>query len=72
MQFLTFLAGSTEVIVDEHPRPGSTLEVMAKLKPYFVTDGTGTVTAGNASGLLMGCIFCEGNIMYEVFFNNLV
>ncbi|MBS3809025.1 MAG: thiolase family protein [Desulfobacterales bacterium] len=33
---------------DEHPRPQSTLEGMAKLPPAFVKDGT--VTAGNASG----------------------
>jgi 3-oxoadipyl-CoA thiolase len=34
---------------DEHPRPDTTLEVLAKLKPLFPPDGT--VTAGNASGL---------------------
>ncbi len=34
---------------DEHPRPGTTLEGLAKLKP-FVRAG-GTVTPGNASGL---------------------
>lgn len=34
---------------DEHPRFGSTIEGMAKLKPAFKKDGT--VTAGNASGL---------------------
>ena len=34
---------------DEHPRAGSTLEGLAKLKP-IVRDG-GTVTAGNASGI---------------------
>jgi 3-oxoadipyl-CoA thiolase len=34
---------------DEHPRPGSTLERLAALRPAF-RDG-GTVTAGNASGL---------------------
>ncbi|MBS8263588.1 3-oxoadipyl-CoA thiolase [Mesobacillus boroniphilus] len=33
---------------DEHPRPGTTVEKLAKLKPLF-TDGT--VTAGNASGV---------------------
>jgi 3-oxoadipyl-CoA thiolase len=33
---------------DEHPRPGTTAEKLAKLKPLF-TDGT--VTAGNASGV---------------------
>jgi acetyl-CoA C-acetyltransferase len=34
---------------DEHPRFGSTLEAMSKLKPAFRPDGT--VTAGNASGI---------------------
>lgn len=36
---------------DEHIRDGSTLEKLAKLKPAFIHDGTGTVTAGNASGI---------------------
>ena len=35
---------------DEHPREGSTVETLAKLKPAFKKDG-GTVTAGNASGI---------------------
>jgi acetyl-CoA C-acetyltransferase len=35
--------------VDEHPRAGTTVESLAKLKPAFKKDGT--VTAGNASGL---------------------
>ncbi|XP_053150503.1 acetyl-CoA acetyltransferase, cytosolic [Hemicordylus capensis] len=43
--------GPVEVKADEHPRHGSNLETMAKLKPFFVTDGTGTVTAANASGV---------------------
>jgi acetyl-CoA acyltransferase len=34
---------------DEHPRPGSTLEGLAKLKP-IVRSG-GSITAGNASGI---------------------
>lgn len=34
---------------DEHPRPDTTLEGLAKLKPAFRKNGT--VTAGNASGL---------------------
>ncbi|MCB9716523.1 MAG: thiolase family protein [Myxococcales bacterium] len=38
--------------VDEHPRPESTLEKMAKLPPVFKKDGT--VTAGNASGICDG------------------
>ncbi|XP_070589897.1 acetyl-CoA acetyltransferase, cytosolic-like [Erythrolamprus reginae] len=43
--------GPTEVKADEHPRHGCNLETVAKLKPCFVTDGTGTVTAANASGI---------------------
>ena len=34
---------------DEHPRPGTTVESIAKLRPAFKKDGT--VTAGNASGI---------------------
>lgn len=34
---------------DEHPRPGTTLEALAKLKPAFKPGGT--VTAGNSSGI---------------------
>ncbi len=36
---------------DEFIRPDSTLEKLAKLKPAFRTDGKGSVTAGNSSGL---------------------
>lgn len=36
---------------DEGPREGSTVESLARLKPCFVLDGTGTVTAGNSSTL---------------------
>ncbi|XP_045584390.1 acetyl-CoA acetyltransferase, cytosolic [Procambarus clarkii] len=43
--------GATEVKTDEFPRHGSTLDGLSKLKPCFVTNGTGTVTAGNASGI---------------------
>ncbi|KAK3868881.1 hypothetical protein Pcinc_025761 [Petrolisthes cinctipes] len=42
---------NTQVRTDEHPRHGLTLPALTKLKPYFVTDGSGTVTAGNASGI---------------------
>ncbi|WP_166870592.1 thiolase family protein [Salinibacterium sp. ZJ450] len=38
-----------EVSVDEHPRPDTTLEVLAGLRPAFQAEGT--VTAGNASGI---------------------
>ncbi len=34
---------------DEHPRPDTTLEALAKLKPVVKPDGT--ITAGNASGI---------------------
>lgn len=34
---------------DEHPRPGTTLEALARLRPAFAIDGT--VTAGNAAGI---------------------
>ncbi len=34
---------------DEHPRPGTTAEVLARLRPVFERDGT--VTAGNSSGI---------------------
>ncbi|MCF8531183.1 MAG: thiolase family protein [Candidatus Nanopelagicales bacterium] len=39
----------TVVESDEHPRPQTTLDVLAKLRPSFSTDGT--VTAGNSSGI---------------------
>jgi len=35
--------------VDEHPRPDTTAEKLARLRPAFAKDGT--VTAGNASGI---------------------
>jgi len=39
------------VDTDEHPRPETTLEKLAKLRPVFATDDKGTVTAGNSSGV---------------------
>jgi len=39
------------VDTDEHPRPDTTLEGLAKLRPAFAKDDKGTVTAGNASGV---------------------
>ncbi len=44
--------GSVEVAADEHPRPDSTAEAMAKLPPVF--DPEGTVHAGNSSGITDG------------------
>ncbi len=50
------------VNVDEHPRPETTLEALAKLKPAFKKDGT--VTAGNSSGINDGAsalLLCEAS-----------
>jgi len=44
--------GTITVTEDEHARPDTTLEGLAKLKPVFRKDGS--VTAGNASGLTDG------------------
>jgi acetyl-CoA C-acetyltransferase len=41
--------GPTLFEADEHNRPGTTLDALAKLKPAFRDDGT--ITAGNAPGL---------------------
>ena len=41
--------GDVVVSQDEHPRPDTTLEALAKLKPPFRAGGS--VTAGNASGV---------------------
>ncbi|MDQ4065855.1 MAG: acetyl-CoA C-acyltransferase, partial [Actinomycetota bacterium] len=42
--------GETTVIdADESPRPDTTLDALAELRPAFVTDGS--VTAGNSSGV---------------------
>jgi 3-oxoadipyl-CoA thiolase len=42
-------AGPVRVEKDEHPRPDTTAEALAKLRPIVRPDGT--VTAGNASGV---------------------
>jgi 3-oxoadipyl-CoA thiolase len=36
---------------DEHPRPETTAEQLAALKPAFKRDASGSVTAGNSSGI---------------------
>lgn len=41
--------GETRVVRDEHPRPETTLDALAKLKPSFRAGGT--VTPGNSSGI---------------------
>lgn len=38
---------------DEHPRPDTTIEALAGLRPVFDSD-TGTITAGNSSGITDG------------------
>ncbi len=42
--------GSVIVDTDDGPRPGTTVETLARLKPAFKKDG-GIVTAGNSSGI---------------------
>ena len=37
------------VAVDEHPKPGTTMEILSGLRPAFEKDGS--VTAGNSSGI---------------------
>jgi len=51
---------SSSVSRDEHPRPQTTLEALARLEPSFKTGGT--VTAGNSSGINDGAaalLLCE-------------
>jgi acetyl-CoA C-acetyltransferase len=45
--------GPITVDTDENPRPDTSLEALARLKPAFQPDG-GTVTAGNAPGITDG------------------
>ena len=47
------------VTTDEHPRPGTTIEKLAKLRPIMGSSIDGaTVTAGNASGQNDGAAVC--------------
>jgi len=51
---------TVQVALDEHPRPDTTPEALAKLKPAFKENGT--VTAGNSSGINDGAaalLLCE-------------
>jgi acetyl-CoA acyltransferase len=54
-EIITFeVEAKKETIVigdDEFPKLDTTLEKLSKLKPAFRTDGKGSVTAGNSSGL---------------------
>jgi acetyl-CoA C-acetyltransferase len=45
--------GPGEVRTDEHPRPDTSAESLARLPPVFKPEG-GTVTAGNSSGITDG------------------
>lgn len=47
--------GDIVIDTDEHVRPGTTMEDLAKMRPAFQKDGT--VTAGNASGINDGAAF---------------
>lgn len=47
--------GPEEFKVDEHPKPDSTIEQLAKLAPVFKKDGT--ITAANASVSYFHCTF---------------
>jgi acetyl-CoA C-acetyltransferase len=52
-------AGAAMVSIDEHPRPDTTIESLAKLKPILAKqDPHATVTAGNASGQNDGASAC--------------
>ncbi len=42
---------SVVVDTDEHPRPDTSLEALARLRPAFASDAEATVTAGNSSGI---------------------
>ncbi len=52
-------ADPVTVVTDEHPRPDSTIEKLAKLRPILGATVEGaTVTAGNASGQNDGAAVC--------------
>jgi acetyl-CoA C-acetyltransferase len=50
---VTVKGNESEVRHDEHVRPDSTLQALARLPPVFKEEG-GTVTAGNSSGITDG------------------
>ncbi len=53
--------GPLVVAEDDHMRPGTTVEMLSRLKPAFQKDGF--VTAGNASGIVDGAaalVLCSG------------
>lgn len=51
--------GDGSVVLDEHPRPGTTVESLAALRPVMAkVDPDSTVTAGNSSGQNDGAAAC--------------
>ena len=58
---------TTLVAKDEQPRPETTVEGLGKLRPAFIRDGTGSVTAGNSSTINDGAAAVV--LMAEVFQN---
>ena len=48
--------GIKTVEVDEPPRPDTTMEALAGLKPAFKRDASGSVTAGTSSGINDGAV----------------
>jgi acetyl-CoA C-acetyltransferase len=61
-------AGVVQVSEDEHPRPDTTLEGLAALKPVRAKlDPDATVTAGNASGQNDGAAMCVVTTRDEAF-----
>lgn len=69
--FSVISEGKEILKTDEHMRPDTTLETLAKLRPVF-DQSSGSVTAGNASGITDGAAFMyvseEKNTMTDVEF----
>jgi 3-oxoadipyl-CoA thiolase len=42
---------TVDFVADEFLKPGTSTEILSKLRPAFRTDGQGSVTAGNSSGI---------------------
>jgi acetyl-CoA C-acetyltransferase len=61
--------GTTSFTLDEHPFPDASLEKLAKLPPVF--SKTGTITAGNSSGITDGAAAVVVASEYFVKQNNL-
>ncbi len=58
-EIVPVFVGDEAIATDEHPRPGTTMEKLAKLRPIMGRqDPDATVTAGNASGQNDGAAAC--------------